>query len=74
MSHPHEETIILSDVTMHQKEQDSEFIAEESLLWGSDGEQSIIPSTANKGAQSQDQIGFLTAEAPEVDGKQPELI
>ena len=44
----------------HQREQDSEFIAEKKLLWDSEGVKQHIPLTANETTQSQDQLGFLT--------------
>ena len=57
---PREETIILPEVIRCQREQDSEFIAEENLLWGSEGVQKHIPTIANGELPSQDQMGSLT--------------
>ena len=57
---PPEETIILPDMIRHQNEQGSEFIAENNLLWGSEGAKKHTPSTANKATQSQGWMGCLT--------------
>ena len=43
---PHEEIIILPDMMQYQRENDSEFIAEENQLWGSEGAQKHILSTS----------------------------
>ena len=70
---PWEEIIILSDMIRHQREQDSKFIAEENMLWGSKGVQKHTLFTAKKASQSQDQMGSLTFE-PEANDKWAEMI
>ena len=57
---PHKETIILLHMIQQQREQDSEFIAEENLLGGSEGAKKHTPSTSNEAPQSQDQMGSLS--------------
>ena len=70
----------------HQREQDSEFIAEENLLWGSERVQKHTLSIAIDAPQSPDKMGSLSFDpnllsnemedhaSPEADDKQAELI